>query len=82
MRFRSAPAELEVLKEDYGPGGMHDLPDLDKPIIRATNGFCCGRGLEVVLDADIQIAAEHATFALPEITGGTYVPAADIALPK
>ncbi|MDE0242748.1 MAG: carnitinyl-CoA dehydratase [bacterium] len=83
--LKAASAELEVLEEDYGPGGfggMQDLLDLNKPIISAVNGICCGGGLEVALDADILIAAEHATFALPEITVGTYAPAACIALPK
>ena len=83
--LKSAGAELEVLEEDYGVGGfggMQDLRDLNKPIIVAINGICCGGGLEVALDADILIAAEHATFALPEITVGTYAPTACIALPK
>lgn len=83
--LKSAGAELEVLEEDYGVGGfggMQDLRDLNKPIIAAINGICCGGGLEVALDADILIAADHATFALPEITVGTYAPTACIALPK
>ncbi len=83
--LKSAGAELEVLEEDYGVGGfggMQDLRDLNKPIIAAINGICCGGGLEVALDADILLAADHATFALPEITVGTYAPTACIALPK
>ena len=75
----------EVDERDYGAGGfggIQELPHLDKPVICAINGICCGGGLEVALSGDILIAAEHATFALPEITVGTYAPSACIALPK
>lgn len=37
-----------------------------KPIIAAINGFCLAGGLELALCCDIRIAAEHATFGLPE----------------
>ena len=59
-----------------------DLRAMNKPIIAAINGICCGGGFEFALDADILIAAETATFAFPEIRVGTYAPAACIALPK
>ena len=81
-------AETEIDEVDeraYGVGGfggIQELPHLDKPVICAINGICCGGGLEVALSGDILIAAEHATFALPEITVGTYAPSACIALPK
>ena len=39
-------------------------------------------GLEWALSADIILAAEHATFALPEIRSGTVADAASIKLPK
>jgi crotonobetainyl-CoA hydratase len=51
-------------------------------VIAAINGICCGGGLEIALCADIIIAAEHATFALPEIRSGTVADAASIKLPK
>jgi crotonobetainyl-CoA hydratase len=38
--------------------------------------------LEIALSADLIIAAEHATFALPEIRSGTVADAASIKLPK
>ena len=47
---------------------------LDKPVIAAINGWCLGGGFEIVLSTDIRIAAESATFALPE-TGVGVVPA-------
>ena len=39
----------------------------DKPVIAAINGACLAGGMETVLATDIRIAAEHATFGLPEV---------------
>ena len=55
---------------------------MNKPIIAAVNGICCGGGLELALSADIILAAEHASFALPEIRSGTVADAASLKLPK
>jgi len=43
--------------------------------IAAMHGFCYGAGLELPLCCDVRIAAEGATFALPEVTLG-YIPSA------
>jgi len=40
------------------------------PTIAAVNGLAYGGGLELILNCDIAIAAERATFALPEATRG------------
>ena len=80
-----AAAGGDEVDGDYGVGGfggMQELPDLNKPIICAVNGICCGGGLEIALSTDIILAAEHATFALPEINSGTVADAASIKLPK
>jgi crotonobetainyl-CoA hydratase len=50
--------------------------------VAAVNGIACGGGLELALSADIILAADHATFALPEIRSGTVADAASIKLPK
>ena len=40
------------------------------------HGICCGGGLELALSADIILAADHASFALPEIRSGSVADAA------
>lgn len=47
--------------------------DLWKPVIAAVNGYCYAGGMELLCGTDIRIAAEHATFALPEVKHGIFV---------
>src|SRR5210317_2149899 len=80
-----AAAEGDAVDGDYGVGGFGGLQELramNKPVIAAVNGICCGGGFEWALSADLILAAEHATFALPEIRSGTVADAASIKLPK
>lgn len=80
-----AAAGGDAVDGDYGVGGfggLQELRGLNKPVIAAVNGICCGGGLELALSADMILAAEHATFALPEIRSGTVADAASIKLPK
>jgi enoyl-CoA hydratase/carnithine racemase len=44
--------------------------ELWKPMVAAVNGVALGGGLELCLACDIRIAAENATFAVPEVTLG------------
>jgi len=80
-----AAAEGEAPDSDYGMGGfggMQELPGLNKPIIAAVNGMAVGGGFEIALSADLVIAAEHASFALPEIKAGTLADAASVKVPR
>jgi crotonobetainyl-CoA hydratase len=80
-----AAAAGEPPDADYGVGGfggLQELPGLNKPVICAINGLAFGGGFEIALSCDLLIAAEHATFALPEINSGTVADAASIKLPR
>lgn len=80
-----AAADGDAVDGDYGVGGfggLQELRDLNKPVIAAVNGICCGGGLELALSADIILAADHASFALPEIRSGTVADAASVKMPK
>ena len=80
-----AAAGGDAVDGDYGVGGfggLQELPRMNKPVIAAVNGIACGGGLELALSADMILAADHATFALPEIRSGTVADAASVKLPK
>ena len=80
-----AAALGDAVDGDYGVGGfggLQELPNLNKPVIAAVNGICCGGGLELALSCDLILASDNASFALPEIRSGTVADAASIKLPK
>jgi crotonobetainyl-CoA hydratase len=80
-----AAADGDAVDGDYGIGGfggLQELGNLNKPVICAVNGICCGGGLELALSCDLILAADNASFALPEIRSGTVADAASIKLPK
>jgi crotonobetainyl-CoA hydratase len=68
-----AAAAGEGVDADHGLGGFAGLTeffDIGKPVIAAVNGLAFGGGFELVLAADLVVAAEHAEFALTEVTLG------------
>jgi enoyl-CoA hydratase len=67
------------------PGGFGGLVqrDFPKPIIAAVNGSALAGGCEMMLSCDLVVAAEHATFGIPEVKRGLMAAAgALIRLPK
>jgi enoyl-CoA hydratase/carnithine racemase len=51
------------------------LSTLDRPLIAMIGGYCIGAGLAVALGADIRIASDTATFAIPAARLGISYPA-------
>ena len=81
----NAVADGEEFEADYGEGGFGgfgELPGLLKPVIAAVNGMAVGGGFEIVLAADLVVAAEHARFWLPEASLGLVPDTASIRLPR
>jgi enoyl-CoA hydratase/carnithine racemase len=69
----SALEPLDMWREWVRDGHrvLDRLANLRQPTIAAINGYAFGGGLELALAADIRIAADLATFALPETKIGT-----------
>jgi crotonobetainyl-CoA hydratase len=68
-----AAAQGESIEADHSPGGFAGLTEffnIGKPVIAAVNGMAFGGGFELVLAADLVVAADHADFALTEVTLG------------
>lgn len=67
-----------ALREVVGRGHTltRRIENFSKPVIVAVNGLAYGGGCELTEAAPLAIAAEHATFAKPEITLGFPPPSA------
>ncbi len=80
-----AAAAGEAYESDYGIGGFGgfpELPDLDKPVIAAVNGMAVGGGCEMVLAADLVVAADHAEMFFGEVFVGVSPDAGVVRLPR
>jgi enoyl-CoA hydratase len=83
-RAFSAGADISCLAQSIDAGTAHALQDIvargqgltrrieqfPKPVIAAVNGLAYGGGCEIVEAAHLAVAADHATFAKPEISLG------------
>lgn len=81
----NAASDGESFESDYGIGGFGGFPELvdrTKPIIAAINGMAVGGGFEIAMAADLIVAAEHATFSLPEAKVGVLPDAGTVRLPR
>lgn len=53
--------------------------DCEVPVVVAVNGFCLGGGVGLVGNSDVVVAAEGATFGLPEVNQGALGAATHLA---
>lgn len=55
-----------------GNGGFAGISqrDFPKPLIAAINGTALAGGFEIMISCDLVVAAEHATFGIPEVKRG------------
>jgi crotonobetainyl-CoA hydratase len=72
MKGGSGASGLEywALSRPGGFGGIALRETLDVPVIARVNGHAVGGGFEMVLGCDIIVAAQEATFGLPEARVG------------
>lgn len=61
--------------------GMTLLTDCPKPVIAAVNGTAVAGGFEVMMRADLVVAADHARFGIPEVKRGLVAAGGGTRLP-
>lgn len=69
--------------EDIAPVGraFSALREFPKPLIAAVNGAALAGGFEVMMGADLVVAAEHARFGIPEVKRGLVAAGGGTRLP-
>jgi enoyl-CoA hydratase len=65
-----AAGEVGLMVTAGGGFGGIAQRDFPKPLIAAVNGAALAGGCEIVLACDLVVAAEHATFGVPEVKRG------------
>lgn len=75
------PGEVERMLPEF-LDTVRTIESFPVPVIAAVQGRCLGGGLELVLAADIVLAAEGALLGVPEIRLGVLPPAACVLLPR
>lgn len=61
--------------------GLAYLADCPKPVIAAVNGIAVAGGFEVMMKADLVVAADHARFGIPEVKRGLVAAGGGTRLP-
>jgi enoyl-CoA hydratase/carnithine racemase len=66
------------MRRQYRAEAHHDLFDeiesLEKPVVLAAQSHCLGVGIELGVSCDFRLAAEGATFSLPEVANISTIP--------
>ena len=74
---RESIAGTDPRADAWGFAGYVRHP-ISKPTIAAVNGFALGGGTELALASDLVVAAETASFGLPEVKRGIYAAAGGV----
>jgi len=82
LKAFSSGEGASIIGATGGFGGIAKR-DFPKPLIAAVNGSALAGGCEIMLSCDLVVAAEHATFGIPEVKRGLIAGAGGlIRLPK